>query len=742
MTRNRMARLVLGASAVAAWMIPGGLLAEDSDFQLSLDPLVLEGLWLDQDTASSKFQEYRDLSDGFRVQLGLSGMTADARRKLDFQVVNGGKDDAFYGLEYDVAGSWRLTLAYDNIPHNFGNDGKILYSRTNNPGSWDLQDPIQIANQTAIENQKAVNPAGITFAFLDGLLRPYLAAANTIDLGLQRRRTSAVLDLGVGGGSSWKLEYRHEARDGLRNLGTSFGFNNVTELPEPISYDTTDATVSGTWRWDRGVATAGYRYSRFENDISTLYFDNPWRATDATDGSAYSAPGAGSIAGAARGFYDLAPDNEMGSFFANGRVAVGGRGWLQAAVHWSQMEQDDALLPMTLNTAIGDVSQPYGSAKREANMLDLALDYGVRFGDGWQASVRYVYRDYSDDSPRYEFHDGYVRYHAVLEVIPRVTVPFSWTRETLSASVDKDLGKAGSVGLEVKRDVYDRENRETEESTEDLFALTWNGRFGHAMLRAKYEFGDRDHDGTYETEAQELTFLEPEGINNLPGLRKYDQANRKSDRWNLSADMPFGEAWMFAVHVAGSAFDYDESAFGLTGDEVVRYGFDLSRDLGNGGSFFVYGERADRDVAMASRQSGASPSVNPLDNWSVDFNEVNDNLGLGWSKQTKTWQARVATEWSESDGDAAIFSPPGGSPNLGFGFDNYEDYERLALMGSYDRDLNARIAVGIGILYEDYTIDSFIRQDLQNYLPGALLIFADDGEYEAWSAILRLKLRL
>ncbi|HEX9799532.1 MAG TPA: MtrB/PioB family outer membrane beta-barrel protein [Thermoanaerobaculia bacterium] len=742
MNRNRIAGLVLGTLALVAWTSSDALFAESSDFHLTLDPLMVEGLWLDQDTDSSKFQEYRDLSDGFRVQLGLSGMTADGKRKLDFQAVNGGRDDAFYGLSYDVAGSWRLRLAYDNIPHNFGNNGKILWTRSNNPATWELQDPIQAANQTALETQFAIDPRGITFAFLDGLLQPYLAVANSIDLGLQRRRTSAVLDLGRGGDSSWKLEYRHEARNGLRALGTSFGFNNVTELPEPISYDTTDAILSGAWKWEGGIATAGYRYSKFENDISTLVFDNPWRSTDATDGSAYSAPGSSSIGGSSRGLYDLAPDNDMGSLFANARFDFDSRGWLQASVNWSRLKQDDPLLPMTLNSAIGEVLQPYGSADREADMLDVALNYGVRLGDDWQAAVRYVYRDYSDDSPRYEFDEGYVRFDAVLEEFPRVTVPFSWTRETISASLDKDLDEYGTIGIEVKHDVYDRENRETEKSTEDLVILKWDGRVGRAMVRAKYELGDRDYSGNYETEAQELTFLIPEGINNQPGLRKYDQANRKIDRWNLSANLPVAEVWMVALHVAGSKFDYDESEFGLTGDEVVRYGFDLSRDIGDGAALFFYGERADRDVSQAGRQSGGTLSVSPLDSWFLDFNEVNDNLGVGWSRQAKSWQARLLAEWMESDGDAGIFSPPGGSPNLGFGFGNYEDYERLSFAGDYDRDITSNLAVGVGILYEDYTIDSFIRQDLKNYLPGALLIFADDGEYEAWSATLRLKIRL
>jgi hypothetical protein len=432
----------------------------------------------------------------------------------------------------------------------------------------------------------------------------------------------------------------------------------------------------------------------------------------------------------------------MASLFANARFDFEARGWLQASVNWSRMKQDDPLQQMTLNSAIGSVLQPYGSADREADLLDLALNYGVRFGDGWQAGVRYVYRDYSDDSPAYLFEEGYVRFHAVLEEIPRVTVPFSWTRETISASLDRDLGEYGNVGVEIKRDVYDRENRETEESTEDLVTLKWDGRVGRAMLRAKYELGSRDFSGHYETEAQELTFLEPEGINNLPGLRKFDQANRDIDRWNLSATLPVAEVWLVAAHVGGSKFDYDESEFGLTGDEVVRYGFDVSRDLGEGASLYVYGERADRDVSMAARQSGGTLSVNPLDSWFIDFDEVNDNLGFGWSKATQSWQTKLNVEWTESDGDADIASPPGGSPNLGFGFDNYEDYERLAFTGDYDRDLSEHLAVGVGVLYEDYTIDSFIRQDLQNYLPGALLIFADDGEYEAWSARLRLKIRL
>jgi hypothetical protein len=114
---------------------------------------------------------------------------------------------------------------------------------------------------------------------------------------------------------------------------------------------------------------------------------------------------------------------------------------------------------------------------------------------------------------------------------------------------------------------------------------------------------------------------------------------------------------------------------------------------------------------------------------------------LSWYRDAADWQAKVIAEYVESDGQADIFSPPGGSPDGAQGFGNYEDYDRTAVSGSYDRDLNPNLAVGATVLYEDYSIDSFIRQDLANYLPGALLLVADDGGYTAWSGALRLTVR-
>lgn len=738
---------VVAGLALALALVAVAPASADGSFTFRLDPMILEGSYLEQDTDSSRSQEYRDLSDGFRLtSMALAGFTEDFRRQLRFEVVNGGKADAFYGLSYDVAGSWRMQLSYDATPHRFGDNGRLLWTETR-PGVFELADPVQQALEVfAIANRSSLN-----FFTMDGALRPYLAAAQSVDLGLERRKSRATIDLGRSGAADWTIDYQRESRTGNRAYGAAFGFNNVTELPEPIDYDTSTATLSGNWRFSRGLVSAGYRYSTFENAVSTLYWDNPWRFNDGSDGSAYLAPGGASVSGASRGIADLSPDNESGALFATSRFDLGTAGWIQVSADWVKNSQDDPLLAYTLNTAIGPetgapflasdrANQPYGSADRESTTTKLVASWGARFGEGWQAGARYDYQDYSDDSDRFAF-EGYVRYHAVWEEIGRITVPFSWTRTVLSANVDKDLGSAGTVGLEIRRTEMDREFRETEGTTEDILALNWDARLGRTLVRAKYETGKRDIDGHYEPEAAEASFLEHGPLTTQEGLRRYDQADRSLDRWNLSASMPFAETWNLTLRGTGYESDYDDSEFGLTGDEQIRLGFDIGWEIGAAGSLHFWGDRTDRSVSQYGRQSGGTVSSNPLDDWSIDFDETNDTFGLGWVREVGAWNGQVNGWWSRSDGEADVFSPAGGTPDVGTSFDNYEDYEILSLEGIVDYELTKNLSVGGRLLYEDFTIDTFIRQNLANYLPGALLIVANDGDYEAWSAGLRMSLR-
>ena len=65
----------------------------------------------------------------------------------------------------------------------------------------------------------------------------------------------------------------------------------------------------------------------------------------------------------------------------------------------------------------------------------------------------------------------------------------------------------------------------------------------------------------------------------------------------------------------------------------------------------------------------------------------------------------------------------------------------MSVQWKLDYKISEQVGVGLMYRYEDYTIDSFILQGLTNYLPGALLINADNGDYQASIAGLFFKLK-
>src|SRR5262249_34563769 len=133
----------------------------------------------------------------------------------------------------------------------------------------------------------------------------------------------------------------------------SFGFGNVVELPEPVDYLTQDvsatASVNRSWGSLRGIV----RYNWFANDIPVLSFANPFRATDSTDPSAYTAPGTGSVNGPSLGRLARPPDTNAFTGAAGATFKLAGNTRVIADLsygHWTQ--NHTPFIAYTTNTSI------------------------------------------------------------------------------------------------------------------------------------------------------------------------------------------------------------------------------------------------------------------------------------------------------------------------------------------------------------------------------------------------------
>ena len=732
-----------------------------------VDPVILEALETSVDSdldtfqfredpgrvESAKFSEYRDLGSGFRLrELHITGDSPKSDRYLDFRGTNVGRADARYGLQYGMWGDWKLDVDYNKIVHRFGNEALFLWHETG-PGRFEIADPSQAQIQTAIEQQRAVNPAGINFAFLRGLLTPYLETAATIDVGLRRDRTDVSFDIGRMAALSWSLRVEHENRNGTRPYGGSFGFSNAPEIVEPIDYDTSSAELRGEWNGKNGGLQLGYRYSQFENNISTLVWDNPFRATNATDPNAYSAPGSGSIGGSVLGFADLAPDNDASLLFVNGRTRFGGGWYANGRASYQVLSQDDRLLPYTLNTAIvgenfdgshfdptNPANLPARRGDNEVKVLNLSADIGTRFADRFDLAFRYRYYDYDNQSRRIAF-PGYVRFHAVWEEIGRITVPYSYTRENATAELGWEVNPTTNLQLSYELRRWDRTFREVETSDEDALKLSFDTRaIAKLVLRGSYEIGDRSIDG-YDTAAMENSFIVHGEPANHPGMRKFLQAAREYGEWNVMAMYLAGDTLSLTATTTGRLEDYDESPLGLQSADKLGYGLELGWALRDGVSANLFLNREKIEYFLRSRQSGATPSTDPLADWTGNFEDTTDTYGLGLTCDgCGKWDGRIAASWSKTSGNLDLFSPPGGTPDVAFDIANYDDVRLFSVDAELDYRLSDHVSAGLSWLWEDYDIDSFLTRGLVPYLPSAPLLDLVNGGYTANVVGLHLKL--
>ncbi len=743
-------------------------------------------LGVSQDHASpfsSKFLEYRQVPNGlFSPVLRFQGQKNGLR--YDFVGLNVRQlDEAYRGkLQNDT---FKLEADFNRIPHNFGFDGKTLLQETSE-GVWQMSNTLQQSFQNSIA---AAPRATVTFPSLNTLVSPSLAAANSVDLTLDRQRGNLSFTLTPTKDVDIKVAYFRERRTGDRAAsGTSFGFGNVVELPETLHYLTqdfgADLQYSGAW----GVARAGFHYNWFRNKVTSFAFDNPFRGTDATDASAYTAPGAGSIAGPTLGLMALPPDNGASTGTAGVTFKLPKRTRLTADAALGQWTQDRTpFIPYTTNSAISPASNPASpfavtdTSSLPAQRLDGKIDtrsfnlvLSSRPVDRLSFTARYRYWDLDNKTARVTF-PGYVRFDSVWEAIPRITVPYGYKNQRLDATAGYDFGPVTLEGG-YRYTKMDRTFRETEGTTENAVNVAANLRAQDwLVLRASYEHGKRNYNnleiGLSEDASQvnaglPVNILSVPGASTDPTLRavyasfacgsapcnlRFDQAARASDRINTTATLtPGGGKVSFVLGYLYTKDNYDQSRYGLTAASYDTFSADVDYTPNERWNVFAFYAYEKNKNAQRGRQSGATLSTNPLDDWTSDVRDKVNAFGAGATVTLvpEKWTFNLLGRYQKVDGNNAISAPQGGAPaasrvTLGGvqGISAFDDTELWTINGELRYQFAKQWAAALGGWYDRYVVNDSSSTDLPNYVPGSFFLAANDGSYKAKVGYVRLTYR-
>ena len=711
MTGRAMKRTILAITSAAAILGMGALRVGAQDEKKS-DPTVVKGgvtagvQAVGETARSSKFYEYRDVPRGLFAPF----LTLDVRKGSRFvrvDAVNIGQADQRLLAGLGDRGTFKLDLGYDQIPHRFSFFGATPYVQPS-PGVFTLNDVIRSAAEALVPSGTSTNIAAAR-----DLVSSFLASAAPIGLGLERHAATADLTYTPSVPFSFNAAVSHETRTGTRPFGASLGFSNAIELPEPIRHRTTNLDTSLEYHRRQVTLRAGVAASFFDNDVQTLVWDNPYRVTDSTYASAYVAGN-----GTARGRTALWPSNDAVRFSLSGTYKPRPGTRLSATVSYGAFNQNQKLLPFTINTAIpasdpnaaDALSAPRETAMAKARIGSLDLTLSSRLMKSVYLTAGFRYYDFADRTEALDIPTGYARVDQVWEDVPVAIEPYSFSRARLFGDVSVNLRK--DTTLKVGYSVFNvrrhegAASAEADRSDEGAFRASVDSHpWDWLMVRASF------------LDSRRRWSLDDTFVAYIPGFnfKRYFEASRDRQAVDVLVGLSPVDSLEIDLTYALGRDKYPESTYGLTRDDFDMYGLDVSYAFSKKQTVYAFFSHEQYDSGQADRQSGEAFSTNPQDDWTADLKDAVDTLGAGQTIGLVAGKLDLdlSGSYARARGTSFLFSPPGGAPDLAANFDAPLDTTTWwTVRSSFRWKVTERLGVVFAYWYEQYGLKDIVRNDV------------------------------
>jgi hypothetical protein len=575
----------------------------------------------DVDGSDEKFQEYRDVEDGFVLNdFRLHLDDKDTPNYIDLKIKDALQEDEYYRLTTGRHGRYRFILEYDAIPHNFSG-GSFLWNGFGN-GRLQIADVVQstLESEEILASERPTGTGGkaqITDADNDAdgigqdeeiqaIVNGLYDAANGVKFSIERRRTGASIEIDLAEYVKAWLRVQNENRDGARVItaGTYERFDQVdatglhirddflpsgAETAEPIDYRTlTLAAGAGIYKKE-WLADIEYTFTDFNNSNDSLLWDNPFRLTDA-----FSTPGKD------RGRFEvgqlvLPPDSQSHDVTVSGSASLPLHGRLIGSLSYGVITQDESFEPYTRNSAINNVtttsdvddpqnvgvadvtsaaSLPAGDLDGEVTNIAASLVYTVRPVDPVSVTAKYRYYDYDNDSDAIHFpgYAGYGESSFRTRKNDQGTIgagfenePLGYTRQNAELGIDYRVARPLTLSLEAGWEGWDYDKLRLDSLDEYsigagvIYRPTRTTKF-----KAAYKYSDRTIDDYLQGRTEE----NPEAT----GLLNYNWAERERHQANARLQTSPLETLSFGVSAAWLDEEYDGETEGGTVVDDFRFG--------------------------------------------------------------------------------------------------------------------------------------------------------------------------
>lgn len=635
--------------------------------------------------SGEKFEEYRDVKNGFLVNGAAVRLERDTGYFFDVKIKNPVQENEFYSLSGGKHGRFKYNVFFDSIPHNFSN-GVLLFNGAGTNRLFiadNVQNSLQSVEQTRAERGgNALADTTGEDAQAQSIVRGLYAESNPVTFRLKREKSGFSFEYNVTPEVKTFAKVTNEKRTGARVItaGTYERFAQGTsglghtadlftvsgaDLAEPIDFRTTTLSLGVGIYKKSWLADVEYSFTNFDNRNAALIWDNPFRITDAsaTNAADNNVADPFNRGRFAHGQLSLVPDSKAHDFTVSGAVELPYRSKFAGSVSYGWVTQDAPFVPYTMNSAISaipvggpgfDVTNPanlpQGSLNGEVKTLVQSYSLTSKPVQPLKVTLKYRYYDYKNESDEILF-PGYAGFgESFWRTVknqtgggnaPVVNEPLSYTRQNADLSIDYHAAKPLTLMLETGWEGWDREKLRIDSTTEYsvgggfLFKSAKN-----ASLKAAYKFAKRTVEG-YKTGN---TAANPEAV----GLVNFDWADRI--RHKADARFQYDPFESLSFGVSGQYLNdklAEDGRFGLKKVETVAGALDVAYTPSERLSFFLNYVREFRKNRMRSgakddafdlasttdNEAVLYGNFNPANYWNADVEETTDTVGVGAAVQ-------------------------------------------------------------------------------------------------------------
>jgi MtrB/PioB family decaheme-associated outer membrane protein len=360
---------------------------------------------------------------------------------------------------------------------------------------------------------------------------------------LRTERDRVGVKFSVVPGKDWEVSgfYRHEEKEGTRDVGATFGFAPTAILPVAFNYQTEDFGVSLGYRGERLQAQLAYAGSLFDGGRSGIPVGNTLPP--------------GQIA--------EAPDNQSHQISALLGYQLTERTRLGAKLSFGHLTQDQTFLPYSTNPGIVTAALPTSNLNGEVDTTLAQLSLNSRPSPRLRLDASYTYSNRDNTTPVNTY--TYVITDIALGPDARTNRPYSFEQNLLRLKagyrLPKDMDLSGGFD-------YDKMDRSYQQVTETEDRTLWAKlKFNPAdavETTLKVSHADRNASPYNAAAFQNPSFPESGAVPGDPLMQAFEMADRTRDKVGFDVAYNPGEKLTLGFALDYYKDDYKNMVLGLT----------------------------------------------------------------------------------------------------------------------------------------------------------------------------------